>query len=446
MSNKILIKNARIINEGTSLIKDILIEGLIISKIDTEINVLSSVNIINAEGLTLIPGMIDDQVHFREPGLTHKGDIFSESRAAVAGGVTSFIEMPNTIPNTTNNSALNEKIEIAKSKSFANFSFMFGGTNYNLDDILSVDDNNIAGIKLFLGSSTGNMLIDNHKVIEEIFRNTKLPISVHCEDEYIIKKNLINYINKYGDDIPIDLHPEIRNEEACYKSSKFAIELAKKTDARLNVFHISTAKELDLFDNKLPLRQKKITSEACAHHLWFTDKDYKLLGTKIKWNPAIKTERDKNELWNAVLNDKIDIIASDHSPHTIEEKNRFYTKCPSGGPMVQHSIISILTESKKYNIGIEKIVEKISHNPAIVFNIKKRGFIKEGYYADIVLIDTKKDYNVTKDSLLYKCNWSPFEGQTFDSSIFMTFVNGQIVYDKGKIVSDPKGKQLIFDR
>ena len=446
MSNKILIKNARIINEGTSLIKDILIEGSIISKIDTEINMLSSVNIINAEGLTLIPGMIDDQVHFREPGLTHKGDIFSESRAAIAGGVTSFIEMPNTIPNTTNNSALNEKIEIAKSKSFANFSFMFGGTNYNLDDILSVDDNNIAGIKLFLGSSTGNMLIDNHKVIEEIFRNTKLPISVHCEDEDIIKKNLINYINKYGDDIPIDLHPEIRNEEACYKSSKFAIELAKKTDARLNVFHISTAKELDLFDNKLPLRQKKITSEACAHHLWFTDKDYKLLGTKIKWNPAIKTERDKNELWNAVLNDKIDIIASDHSPHTIEEKNRFYTKSPSGGPMVQHSIISILTESKKYNIGIEKIVEKISHNPAIVFNIKKRGFIKEGYYADIVLIDTKKDYNVTKDSLLYKCNWSPFEGQTFDSSIFMTFVNGQIVYDKGKIVSDPKGKQLIFDR
>jgi len=446
MSNKILIKNARIINEGTSLIKDILIEGSIISKIDTEINVLSSVNIINAEGLTLIPGMIDDQVHFREPGLTHKGDIFSESRAAIAGGVTSFIEMPNTIPNTTNNSALNEKIEIAKSKSFANFSFMFGGTNYNLDDILSVDDNNIAGIKLFLGSSTGNMLVDDHKVIEEIFRNTKLPISVHCEDEDIIKKNLINYINKYGDDIPMDLHPEIRNEEACYKSSKFAIELAKKTDARLNVFHISTAKELDLFDNKLPLRQKKITSEACAHHLWFTDKDYKLLGSKIKWNPAIKTERDKNELWNAVLNDKIDIIASDHSPHTIEEKNRSYTKCPSGGPMVQHSIISLLTESKKYNIGIEKIVEKISHNPAIVFNIKKRGFIKEGYYADIVLIDTNKDYNVSKDSLLYKCNWSPFEGRTFDSSIFMTFVNGQIVYDKGKIVSDPKGKQLIFDR
>ena len=244
----------------------------------------------------------------------------------------------------------------------------------------------------------------------------------------------------------MDLHPEIRNEEACYKSSKFAIELAKKMGARLNVFHISTAKELDLFDNKLPLRQKKITSEACAHHLWFTDKDYKLLGSKIKWNPAIKTERDKNELWNAVLNDKIDIIASDHSPHTIEEKNRFYTKCPSGGPMVQHSIISLLTESKKYNIGIEKIVEKISHNPAIVFNIKKRGFIKEGYYADIVLIDTNKDYNVSKDSLLYKCNWSPFEGRTFDSSIFMTFVNGQIVYDKGKIVSDPKGKQLIFDR
>jgi len=446
MSNKILIKNSTIVNEGLSSVRDILIEGSIISKIENDIKESNSTNVIHADGLTLIPGMIDDQVHFREPGLTHKGNIFSESRAAVAGGVTSYIEMPNTIPNTTNDKALLEKIDIAKSKSFANFSFMFGGTNNNLDDILNLNENNVAGIKLFLGSSTGNMLVDNHMAIEKIFRNTQLPISVHCEDEDIIKRNLINHINKYGDDIPINLHPEIRNEEACYKSSKFAIELAKKTGARLNVFHISTGKELELFNNNLPLSEKKITSEACAHHLWFTDKDYEILGSKIKWNPAIKTEADKKELWKGVLNDKIDIIASDHAPHTLEEKKRFYTKCPSGGPMVQHSILSLLTESKKHNISIEKIVEKISHNPAIVFNIKKRGFIREGYFADIVLIDTKQSHNVSKDSLLYKCNWSPFEGQTFDSSIFMTFVNGQVVYDKGEIVSDPKGEQLIFDR
>ena len=446
MSNKILIKNSTIVNEGLSSVRDILIEGSIISKIENDIKESNSTNVIHADGLTLIPGMIDDQVHFREPGLTHKGNIFSESRAAVAGGVTSYIEMPNTIPNTTNDKALLEKIDIAKSKSFANFSFMFGGTNNNLDDILNLNENNVAGIKLFLGSSTGNMLVDNHMAIENIFRNTQLPISVHCEDEDIIKRNLINHINKYGDDIPINLHPEIRNEEACYKSSKFAIELAKKTGARLNVFHISTGKELELFNNNLPLSEKKITSEACAHHLWFTDKDYEILGSKIKWNPAIKTEADKKELWKGVLNDKIDIIASDHAPHTLEEKKRFYTKCPSGGPMVQHSILSLLTESKKHNISIEKIVEKISHNPAIVFNIKKRGFIREGYFADIVLIDTKKSHNVSKDSLLYKCNWSPFEGQTFDSSIFMTFVNGKVVYDQGEIVSDPKGEQLIFDR
>ncbi len=446
MSNKILIKNSTIVNEGISSVKDILIEGSIITKIDKEIKESSSTNIIKADGMTLIPGMIDDQVHFREPGLTHKGDIFSESRAAVAGGVTSYIEMPNTIPNTTNDKALSEKIDIAKSKSFANFSFMFGGTNNNLDDILKLNESNVAGIKLFLGSSTGNMLVDNHMAIEKIFRNTQLPISVHCEDEDIIKKNLINHINKYGDDIPINLHPEIRNEEACYQSSKFAIELAKKTGARLNVFHISTGKELELFNNDIPLREKRITSEACAHHLWFTDKDYEMLGSKIKWNPAIKTETDKKELWKGVLNDKIDIIASDHAPHTLEEKKRLYTQCPSGGPMVQHSILSLLTESKRQNISIEKIVEKISHNPAIVFNIKNRGFIREGYFADIVLIDTKQSYNVTKDSLLYKCNWSPFEGQAFDSSIFMTFVNGQIVYDQGEIVSNPKGEQLIFDR
>ena len=444
--SKLLIKNPTIINEGKRFRKNLLIDGEKIISISSNIKTDINTEIINAEGLILIPGMIDDQVHFREPGLTHKGNIFSESKAAVAGGVTSYIEMPNTNPNTTSVEEFNKKITIASKDSFSNFSFMFGGTNDNIDEIKKLDPSEVAGIKLFLGSSTGKMLIDNVNAIEKIFLSTSLPISAHCEDEQIIRNNSKKYKEIYGEDIPIEYHPEIRSVDACYKSSKYATDLAKKTGARLNVFHISTQKELDLFENKLPVEQKKITAEVCAHHLWFTDKDYKKLGSKIKWNPAIKSQIDKNSLWNAVKEDKIDIIASDHAPHTEIEKQNSYFNCPSGGPMVQHTIISLLEECPKHRVSIEKIVEKIAHNPSKVFNIKKRGFIKEGYYADIVLIDPNSPTLVTKKSLLYKCGWSPFEGITFSSSIHTTILNGRVVYSNGKVNQTPNGKKLIFDR
>jgi dihydroorotase len=444
--SKLLIKNPTIINEGKRFRKNLLIDGEKIISISSNIKTDVNTEIINAEGLILIPGMIDDQVHFREPGLTHKGNIFSESKAAVAGGVTSYIEMPNTNPNTTSVEEFNKKITIASNDSFSNFSFMFGGTNDNIDEIKKLNPSEVAGIKLFLGSSTGKMLIDNVSSIEKIFLSTSLPISVHCEDEQIIRNNSKKYKEIYGEDIPIEYHPEIRSVDACYKSSKYATDLAKKTGAKLNVFHISTQKELDLFENKLPVEQKKITAEVCAHHLWFTDKDYKKLGSKIKWNPAIKSQIDKNSLWNAVKEDKIDIIASDHAPHTEIEKQNSYFDCPSGGPMVQHTIISLLEECPKHGVSIEKIVEKIAHNPSKVFNIKKRGFIKEGYYADIVLIDPNSPTLVTKKSLLYKCGWSPFEGITFSSSIHTTILNGRVVFSNGKVNKTPNGKKLIFDR
>ena len=444
--SKLLIKNPAIINEGKRFRKNLLIDGEKIISISSNIKTDVNTKIINAEGLILIPGMIDDQVHFREPGLTHKGNIFSESKAAVAGGVTSYIEMPNTNPNTTTVEEFNKKITIASNDSFSNFSFMFGGTNDNIDEIKKLDPLEVAGIKLFLGSSTGKMLIDNINAIEKIFLSTSLPISAHCEDEQIIRNNSKKYKEIYGDNIPIEYHPEIRSVDACYKSSKYATDLAKKTGARLNVFHISTQKELDLFENKLPVEEKKITAEVCAHHLWFTDKDYKKFGSKIKWNPAIKSQIDKNSLWNAVKEDKIDIIASDHAPHTEIEKQNSYFNCPSGGPMVQHTIISLLEECPKHGVSIEKIVEKIAHNPSKVFNIKKRGFIKEGYYADIVLIDPNSPTSVTKKSLLYKCGWSPFEGITFSSSIHTTILNGRVVYSNGKVNQTPNGKKLIFDR
>ena len=444
--NKLLIKNATIINENKRSLKDIYIEGEYIKEINTHIDLDDEVEIINAKGLLVIPGMIDDQVHFREPGLTHKGDISTESMAAVAGGVTSYIEMPNTFPNTTSIEEFNKKIETASKKSFANFSFMFGGTNDNISEIKKINKSEVAGVKLFLGSSTGKMLIDNLSAIENIFNSTKLPISAHCEDEQTIRDNTNYYKNIYGEDIPVELHPKIRSDKACLKSSEFAVKLAKKTGARLNVFHISTAKELKLFNNKIDIKNKKITAEVCAHHLWFTDDDYKKLGSKIKWNPAIKSQTDKDELWKALKEDKIDIIASDHAPHTEEEKNNKYLNCPSGGPMVQHTILSILQNCENYGVKIEKIVEKIAHNPAIIFQINKRGFLREGYYADIVLIDTNTPTLVTKDSLFYKCGWSPFEGQKFDNSIYKTILNGKVVYSDGKVKPLPIGKKLTFNR
>ena len=444
--NKLLIKGATIINEGERSLRDIYIEGEFIKKIAEELEFASDVKIINAKGLIAIPGMIDDQVHFREPGLTHKGDIRTESQAAIAGGVTSYIEMPNTIPNTTTIKEFNKKIKNASNNSFANFSFMFGGTNDNIDEIKKIDNSEVAGIKLFLGSSTGKMLIDNHEAIENIFRSTLLPISAHCEDEQTIKDNTDYYLDLYGEDIPVEFHPKIRSEKACYKSSDFAIKLANKTGARLNVFHISTAKELNLFENKLPLKDKNITAEVCAHHLWFTDNDYKKLGSKIKWNPAIKSKKDRDSLWKAINDDKIDIIASDHAPHAEEEKNNKYLSCPSGGPMVQHTILSLLQNCNNYGVSIEKIVEKIAHNPAIIFEVNKRGFLREGYYADVVLIDPNSSTTVTKDSLIYKCAWSPFEGVKFNSSINTTIVNGIVAYTEGKINSTPQGKKLTFNR
>ena len=441
-----LIKNANIVNENNSFLGDVLIENEIIKEISTHITAPENAEIIAANGKTLIPGFIDDQVHFREPGLTHKANIATESKAAIAGGITTFIEMPNTVPQATTQELLEDKFKIAAKDSYANYSFMFGGTNDNLDELLKTDPKNVAGIKLFLGSSTGNMLVDNEAVLEKIFSSTKMIISVHCEDEATIRKNTASYKEKFGEDIPIKYHPIIRSEEACYLSSSKAIELAKKTGARLHIFHLSTEKETYLFRNDIPLEEKQITAEVCIHHLWFSDKDYAEKGTHIKWNPAVKTENDRQGLWKALLDDRIDVLATDHAPHTLAEKDNVYTKAPSGGPLVQHAVTAILEKVKEGVIPIEKAVEKMSHNPAKLFQIEKRGFIKEGYFADLVLIDTNKPYTVSKDNLLYKCGWSPFEGTTFSSSITHTFVNGNLMYNEGVFNEKVKGKRITFNR
>ncbi|MDE0598532.1 MAG: dihydroorotase, partial [Dokdonia donghaensis] len=401
---KILIKDAHIVNEGSILRGDILIHNGVIEEIAESISAKSGdVHIFDAEGQYLLPGVIDDQVHFREPGLTHKANIATESRAAVAGGITSFIEMPNTNPQTTTVEKLEEKFEIASKTSAANYSFMFGGTNDNLDEILKVDKKSVAGLKLFLGSSTGNMLVDNEAVLEKIFKSTDMVISTHCEDEETIRENLAIYKERYGDDIPMNLHPIIRSEEACYISSSRAIALAKKTGARLHVFHLSTGKETELFDNSIPLAEKKITAEVCIHHLWFSDADYDEKGSRIKWNPAVKTAQDRDMLFQALLDDKIDVIATDHAPHTIEEKDNVYTKAPSGGPLVQHALPAMLEFYHQGKISLEKIVEKMCHNPAILFQVEKRGYIKKGYKADLVLVDLNAPWTVKKDNILYKC-------------------------------------------
>jgi dihydroorotase len=443
--NSYLIKNATIVNEGSSFVGDLLVENGIIKKIDSSITT-NSMTVIDASGKYLIPGLIDDQVHFREPGLTHKATIDSESRAAVAGGITTFIEMPNTVPQATNQQLLQDKFNIAEKTSFANYSFMFGGTNDNLEELLKTDPKTVAGIKLFLGSSTGNMLVDNLEVLEKIFSSTKLIISVHCEDEETIKKNTAEHKAQYGEHIPIELHPVIRSEEACYLSSSRAIELAKKTGARLHVFHVSTAKETTLFRNDIPLEEKQITSEVCVHHLWFSDQDYKEKGTHIKWNPAVKTAADRQGLWKALLDDRLDIIATDHAPHTLEEKSNSYLKAPSGGPLVQHALLALLEKVSEKVISIEKLVEKACHNPAIIFQIENRGFIREGYYADLVLIDLKAPQTVCKENILYKCGWSPFEGTTFSSSVTHTFVNGVLMYHEGVFNNEVKGKRITFNR
>ena len=445
---KVLIKNAKIVNENKITEGDVFIENGIIVEIAESISAKSpDVNIYDAEGTYLIPGLIDDQVHFREPGLTHKENIETGSKAAVAGGITTFIEMPNTLPQATTEELLEDKFSIAEETSYANYSFMFGGTNDNLAEIEKIDPKKVAALKLFLGSSTGNMLVDNEKVLEQIFKKSPVLIAVHCEDEETIQKNLEEAKAKFGDDIPIEMHPKIRSEEACYKSSSKAVALAKKTGARLHVFHVSTAKELSLFNSKKPLKDKKITAEVCIHHLWFNDQDYATKGTLIKWNPAVKTKKDQEALLQGLLDNHLDVLATDHAPHTKEEKKNVYTKAPSGGPLVQHALPALLQMHHQGKISLEKIVEKACHNPAILFQIEKRGFIREGYKADLVLVDLNSPWAVQPDNTYSKCQWSPFEGTTFKSRITHTFVNGNLVYKNFKHQPFTKvAERLTFDR
>lgn len=443
---KYLIKKATLVNEGEIFVSDVLIENNIISQIDREIDLPSNCTEINAEGLYLLPGAIDDQVHFREPGLTHKGEIYTEAKAAVAGGVTSYMEMPNTNPQATLLTELEKKYKRASECSLANYSFYMGGTNVNLEETLKADYTNVCGLKLFMGSSTGNMLVDDQKTLEGFFSKINTLIATHCEYDPLVKENQKRIIEEYGEDLPAYFHPVIRNEEACFKSSSMAVELAKKHNTRLHILHISTAKELSLFTNKIPLKDKLITAEACIHHLWFCDDDYKTKGNFIKWNPAVKTSYDRDKIFEAVLNDTIDVVATDHAPHTLEEKNAKYLQAPSGGPLVQHSVLAMLDFYHQKKISLEHIVKKMSHDVANLFRINSRGFIREGYFADLILVDLKKQTSVTKENILYKCKWSPFEGHTFKSSIEKTFVNGNLIYDNGKFNESHYGSRLTFNR
>ncbi len=442
----LLIRNAKLVNEGKIFHADVFIKNGIIEKLDTNGIAMDADRTIDATGLYLFPGLIDDQVHFREPGLTHKGDLYSESRAAVAGGVTSYMEMPNTFPNAVTHDLLEEKYDRAAKVSLANYSFYMGTTNHNLEELLRVDETKICGVKIFMGSSTGDMLVDNPNALEKIFSEVKTLIATHCEVDPMIKQNLEKYKQEFGEDIPVQYHPLIRSAEACYASSSFAVNLAKKHQTRLHVLHISTAKELELFSNDIPLQQKRITAEACIHHLWFSDADYATKGNYIKWNPAIKTAADRDAIFKAVLDGTIDVIATDHAPHTIEEKEQKYILAPSGGPLVQHSLNALLAFYHQGKITLEQIAEKASHNVAIMFEIDRRGFIREGFYADLVLVDLNQTYTVSKANILYKCKWSPFEGTEFHSKITHTLVNGNIVYENDKIVESDSGMRMRFNR
>ena len=442
---RLLIKNAKLVNQGKSFYSDLLIEEKIIRKIAPKIH--ENVDrVIDAKGLHLIPGIIDDQVHFREPGLTHKAEIYTESKAAIAGGITSFMEMPNTKPQTLTQELLEEKFQLGDKKSIANFSFFMGASNNNLSEVLKTNPKHVGAIKIFMGSSTGDMLVDNKKVLEEIFEKSDCLIAVHCEDEETIQKNLDEAKNKFGEDIPIEMHPKIRSVDACYKSSSLAVELAKKHNKRLHVFHISTEKELQLFTNTKPLSEKRITAEVCIHHLYFNSNDYKTKGTHIKWNPAVKEKSDQDALLAALLDNRLDVIATDHAPHTTEEKNNKYLQAPSGGPLVENALKVMLKFVKEKKITIEEVVEKMCHNPAVCFQIEKRGFIKEKYYADLVLVDIEKEYEVTEGKILSKCGWSPFVGEKLNGQVEYTIVNGHIAYEKGVFDESKKGMRLVFNR
>jgi dihydroorotase len=443
--SSILIKSATIVNENSQFVSDLLVKNGLIARVDKNMNVVAD-QVINAEGLYLFPGCIDDQVHFREPGLTHKADIHSESRAAVAGGITSFMEMPNTVPNTLTQELLEQKYEIASRNSLANYSFFMGASNDNIEEVLKTDTRNVCGVKVFMGSSTGNMLVDNPQTLENIFSKSPMLVAVHCEDEATIKSNLNHYKQLLGENIPVTLHPKIRSEEACYLSSSMAVELAKKHNTRLHILHISTEKETHLFGNSTPLKDKRITAEACIHHLWFSDKDYQTKGNFIKWNPAVKTEADRDGILKALLDGRIDVIATDHAPHTIEEKSQPYLQAPSGGPLVQHALPAMLELYHHGKVSLEQIAEKMAHNVATCFQIDKRGFVREGYWADLVLVDLHKPWNVNKSNILYKCKWSPFEGSTFRSSVVHTLISGNLAYSNGSLIEGKSGKRLNFNR
>lgn len=442
----ILILNATAVNEGKQFLADVFIKDHLIERIGNDLSHLSADQVIDARGKFLLPGVIDDQVHFREPGLTHKATIYSESRAAVAGGITTFMEMPNTVPNTLTQSLLEDKYQLAAQNSLANYSFYMGASNDNLEEVLKTDPENVCGIKVFMGSSTGNMLVDDTDTLAQLFSQSQLLIATHCEDEQTIRDNLNTYKSKYGEDIPFVCHPEIRSAEACYKSSSLAVELATKHNARLHILHISTAREIALLNNDRPLHEKKITAEACIHHLWFDDTDYDSKGSLIKWNPAVKSARDREAVFKAVLDDKIDVIATDHAPHTLEEKQQKYLQAPSGGPLVQHGLLAMLDFYHQGKISLEKIATKMSHNPAVLFQIRKRGFIREGYYADLVLVDLQGGNKVQKDTILYKCGWSPFEGHTFTSRVTHTIVSGHLAYEEGVFDESQAGRRVIFER
>jgi len=442
----VLIRNAKLVNEGKTYFADVFIKNGFIEKIDTNGIAMQADQVINAEGLYLMPGVIDDQVHFREPGLTHKGELYTEAKAAVAGGITSYMEMPNTVPSATTIELLEQKYTRASACSLANYSFFMGTTNTNIEELLKVDESKVCGVKIFMGSSTGDMLVDNPQALERIFSEVKTLIATHCEDDPMIKQRSAEIRGKYGDDIDASYHAIIRNDEACYKSSAFAVGLAQKFGTRLHILHISTAKELDLFTNQIPLSQKKITAEACIHHLWFSDSDYATKGNLIKWNPAVKTAADRDAVFAAVLDGRIDVIATDHAPHTIAEKSNRYIDAPSGGPLVQHSLNAMLEFYKQGKISLEMIVQKMCHNVAEMFEIDRRGFIREGYYADLVLVDLNQSYTVDKSNLLYKCGWSPFEGITFGSVITHTLVNGHVVFQNGRFDESKFGMRLMFNR
>jgi dihydroorotase len=445
----ILLKNAQIVNEGKIFRGHILIKGELISKVyndeDNIIDIEKENEIIDIHNNYILPGVIDDQVHFREPGLTHKANINSESTAAVAGGITTFMEMPNTVPNTLTQELLQDKYDIAEKTSLTNYSFYMGVSNDNIEEVLKTDPKTVCGVKVFMGASTGNMLVDNQKTLEELFSKCKLLIAAHCEDETTIRNNMAIYKEKYGEDVPITCHPEIRSEEACYLSSAMAIDLAKKHNTRFHLFHLSTAKEIELLDNTIPLKEKRITAEACIHHMWFSNEDYDTKGAFIKWNPAVKKASDREAILQGLLDDKIDVIATDHAPHTTEEKLRPYFKSASGGPMVQHALVAMLEHYHNGKISLEKIAEKMSHAVTDCFKIVDRGYIREGYFADLVVVDLNNPWTVEKENILYKCGWSPMEGQTFQSKVLQTFVNGSLVYNMGAIDEDFRGKRISFN-